>query len=182
MTRNPSKDGEDTDLFRQEVRDAVPLDQDKVAHWHKRLPPHPLRHPTVDEDEEHHDRYSESEIKTSDNLLFARPGLQKRVLRDLRRGRFEIERELDMHGLTVRHARPTLDEFFRDCHQRQIRCVRIIHGKGCRSEGGQPILKQRLNLWLRQRDDVLAFCSATSRDGGTGAAYVLLRSPRKRNR
>jgi DNA-nicking Smr family endonuclease len=28
---------------------------------------------------------------------------------------------------------------------------------------------------LRQRDDVLAFCSARPVDGGTGALYVLLR-------
>jgi DNA-nicking Smr family endonuclease len=30
-------------------------------------------------------------------------------------------------------------------------------------------------VWLRQRDDVLAFCSARPVDGGTGAIYVLLK-------
>ncbi len=84
--------------------------------------------------------------------------------------------ELDLHGLTARHAHSTLELFFRDCHRRRVRCVHIIHGKGYGSEDRQPVLKQKLNLWLRQRHDVMAFCSATSRDGGTGAAYVLLRS------
>jgi DNA-nicking Smr family endonuclease len=37
------------------------------------------------------------------------------------------------------------------------------------------VLKNKLNAWLRQRDDVLAFCSAPAHDGGSGAAYVLLR-------
>ena len=87
--------------------------------------------------------------------------------------------ELDLHGLTARHAHKTLEMFLRDCHRRRIRCVHIIHGKGYGSEDRQPVLKQKLNLWLRQRHDVLAFCSATRRDGGTGAAYVLLRSARK---
>ncbi|MET0035007.1 MAG: Smr/MutS family protein [Candidatus Thiodiazotropha lotti] len=51
-----------------------------------------------------------------------------------------------------------------------------------RQAGRQPILKHKLNIWLRQRDDVLAFTSAPRRDGGTGAAYVLLRNPDKSSR
>jgi DNA-nicking Smr family endonuclease len=43
------------------------------------------------------------------------------------------------------------------------------------------VLKCKVNYWLRLREDVLAFCSATRRDGGTGAVYVLLRNPDKSN-
>ena len=50
----------------------------------------------------------------------------------------------------------------------------IIHGKGQGSKDQQPILKQKTNQWLRQRDEVLAFCSAPRWNGGTGATYVLL--------
>jgi DNA-nicking Smr family endonuclease len=53
--------------------------------------------------------------------------------------------------------------------------VRIIHGKGNGSRHRGPVLKQKINHWLRQRDEVLAFCSARPMDGGTGAIYVLLR-------
>ncbi len=179
MARNPS-DPEDSDLFQQEVEDATPLEHDRVAPWKRRHPPRPLQHKQNDEAEQlRFDQYSEQEIETEDELLFSRPGVQKRVFQDLRRGRLEMELELDLHGLTANHARQTLELFFRDCHRRNLRCVRIIHGKGYGSEGRQPVLKQKLNLWLRQREDVLAFCSATRRDGGTGAAYVLLRSARK---
>ena len=55
------------------------------------------------------------------------------------------------------------------------RCVRIVHGKGLSSEGKLPVLKVKVNSWLRQKDDVLAFCSARPQDGGTGAVYVLLK-------
>jgi DNA-nicking Smr family endonuclease len=55
-------------------------------------------------------------------------------------------------------------------------CIRIIHGKGKRSRNNKgPVIKTKVNHWLRQRDDVLAFCSARPIDGGTGAIYVLLR-------
>ena len=37
-------------------------------------------------------------------------------------------------------------------------------------------LKGKVNHWLMQRDEVLAFCSAPRTDGGTGAVYVLLKS------
>jgi DNA-nicking Smr family endonuclease len=53
--------------------------------------------------------------------------------------------------------------------------VRIIHGKGNTSLGKMPVLKGRVNSWLRQKNEVLAFCSARPNDGGTGAVYVLLK-------
>ena len=37
------------------------------------------------------------------------------------------------------------------------------------------MLKIKVNSWLRQKDQVLAFCSARPQDGGTGAVYVLLK-------
>jgi DNA-nicking Smr family endonuclease len=37
------------------------------------------------------------------------------------------------------------------------------------------VLKGKVDRWLRQRDDIIAFCSARPVDGGTGAVYVLLR-------
>lgn len=39
-----------------------------------------------------------------------------------------------------------------------------------------PVLKTHVAYWLPQHSDVLAFSSAQSRDGGTGALYVLLKS------
>ena len=179
MSQDSNKPDPDETLFRDEVRDAKPLPQDKIMPWKQRRPPRPLPHLRQESSSSHGHRYSENEIETGDELSFCRPGVQKRLFRDLRRGYLEIRWELDLHGLTASHAQSTLEAFFHDCHRRNIRCVRVIHGKGYRSEGRQPVLKQKLNLWLRERSDVLAFCSATPRDGGTGAVYVLLRAFRK---
>ena len=179
MSQDPNKPDSDETLFRDEVRDAEPLPQDKIMPWKRRRAPRPLSHQRQEPATSHGDRYSETEIETGEVLSFSRPGVQQRLFHDLRRGYLEAGWVLDLHGLTVSHAQATLEHFFRDCNRRNIRCVRIIHGKGHRSEGRQPVLKQKLNLWLRERSDVLAFCSATQRDGGTGAVYVLLRASRK---
>lgn len=56
-----------------------------------------------------------------------------------------------------------------------MRVVRIIHGKKNSSEGKMPVLKGKVNSWLRQKSEVLAFCSARPNDGGTRAVYVLLK-------
>jgi DNA-nicking Smr family endonuclease len=37
------------------------------------------------------------------------------------------------------------------------------------------VLKIAVDLWLRRHLDVMAFTSAKTIDGGTGAVYVLLR-------
>ncbi len=116
-----------------------------------------------------------AEVETGDELWFVRPGIQHRLLRKLRRGHFSIGAELDLHGMTVTQARETLTGFLKECHQRRVRAVRIVHGKGRRSPHGRPVLKGKLDLWLRLRDDVVAFASAREVDGGTGAVYVLLK-------
>jgi DNA-nicking Smr family endonuclease len=120
-----------------------------------------------------------AELETGEELLYCRPGLQHNVLRKLRRGHYAVEAELDLHGLRVAEARQALTTFLQNALSLQIKTVRIIHGKGNGSFNKQPVLKGKVNNWLRQRIEVLAFCSARPVDGGTGAIYVLLRRPRK---
>lgn len=167
----------DRDLFRGAVADAEPLSHDHAEPYRRRLPPIPRPRPEMLDDEEEPYPLSEAEVTTHDFLEFARPGVQRRLMQDLQRGDLEIGLEVDLHGLTVELARETLRDFLQACAARRVRCARIIHGKGTAER--QPILKRKVNYWLRLRRDVLAFCSATRRDGGTGAVYVLLRNPRK---
>jgi DNA-nicking Smr family endonuclease len=184
MSNEPDQEGDESQLFRDEIGDVRPLRQDRAAPFRRKRSPHPLprQEQPWEEDEADRDRYSEHEIETPEFLEFSRPGVQNRLLRELRRGHLEIGMELDLHGLTVRYARQVLQEFLYECGRRDIRCVQIIHGKGSGSEHRQPVLKQKINLWLRQREEVLAFCSALRRDGGTGAVYVLLKHQRHRRR
>jgi len=119
--------------------------------------------------------YGGIEGEVAERLWFARDGLQDRVLRKLRRGHLDAEAELDLHGLVVAEAHDAVDDLIQEATEREVRCVRIIHGKGNSSQSQQPVLKGNVDRWLRSRDEVLAFSSAPPQQGGTGAVLVLLR-------
>jgi len=110
-------------------------------------------------------------VSSEEKIEFTRSGLQHKVLRKLRQGQYNIEAILDLHGMIVTDAKHALSHFLRVCQQRNVRHILIIHGKG----RNQPVLKNKLNLWLRQTEQILAFCSATAEHGRGGALYVLLK-------
>ena len=120
----------------------------------------------------------ELEVESGDELSFRRPGVQDGVMRKLRRGQYRLEAEIDLHGLTLPEAKQGLREFLAQALLRQLRCIRIVHGKGLRSGPRGPVLKNAVNLVLQRTDAVVAFCSARQVDGGTGAVYVLLSGSR----
>ena len=169
-------DNEDRSLFRKAVKGARPLKQDRHSPQRPRHKPVPLQRHRDDREVMAClllDDYSD--IETGAELLFVRTGIQQRVLRKFRRGQYTIEAKLDLHGRTVAEARELVSRFLHRARAGNKRCVRIIHGKGLSSIGKLPILKVKVNSWLRQKDEVLAFCSARASDGGTGAVYVLLK-------
>ena len=114
-----------------------------------------------------------------DTVAFLAPGLQKNTLRKLRKGLYGFDAVIDLHGLSSREALEQLLRFLHHCQEEGYRCVQIIHGKGYNSPDNQPILKNNLNLWLRQHREVLAFCSSSPKAGGSGALTVLLRLAEK---
>jgi DNA-nicking Smr family endonuclease len=165
-------------LFREAVADARPLEQDRRPPLRRK--PKPIaRQRRRDEQAVLQsllsDDYDPAEIETSEELAYARPGLQLTVWRKFRRGQYAIEAELDLHGCKVPEARELVHRFLRHAQADGKRCVRIVHGKGKSAEGKLPVLKGKVNGWLRQKDEVLAFSSARPQHGGTGAVYVLLR-------
>ena len=116
----------------------------------------------------------ELDVETGDELRFRREGVQEAVLRKLRRGVYRVDAEIDLHGLIEREAREALRDFLSRAVAEQLRCVRIVTGKGLRSGPRGPVLKVAVNAILRKTAPVVAFCSARQIDGGTGAVYVLL--------
>lgn len=172
---------EDSELFRSSVGPVRRVRHDRVQQAGKR--PLPVARFTKRDEalviqDLLSDHFDASDLETGEELIFARPGLQHRLLKRLRRGQFVVDAECDLHGLTVPEARRTLIEFLNRATRRHSYCVRVIHGKGHGSRHHIPVLKHKVNTWLRQCHDVLAFSSARQVDGGTGALYVLLRRNR----
>jgi DNA-nicking Smr family endonuclease len=119
-----------------------------------------------------------TEMQPGDELRFLRAGLNPKILRNLKRGHYRQQDELDLHGLFAPEARQAVAAFLNEARAHGRLCVRIVHGKGLRSRQQGPVLKGLVDHWLRQRDDVLAFASARPVDGGTGAVYILLKRAR----
>lgn len=174
-TKKPSR--EDIDLFRRSIGPVRKLGSDTAAP-HRRPPaprPRTDRNDGVQLDDPGFSDGSRGEpVSASDTLYFARPGLQLRLLQRLRRGQLPVGAELDMHGMTLAIAQQEIIRFISRSRDQNIRCVRIIHGKGLGSFRRQPILKGKVMRWLVQRAEVLAFCQARPDDGGAGALLVLL--------
>jgi DNA-nicking Smr family endonuclease len=115
---------------------------------------------------------------TDEYIEGAVQGLDRRIVVRLRRGEYSVQDHVDLHGLNRDEARAKVGTFIKSAHDRGLRCVLVIHGRGLRSKDKVPVLKERLKAWLTRGSigtKVLAFTSAQRYDGATGAVYVLLR-------
>lgn len=109
-------------------------------------------------------------------LNYLAPGVGNDVMKRLRKGYWQVQDELDLHGMRRDDARNALDAFLRRANQRGQRCVVVIHGRGFGSKGQEPVLKSMVHSWLVQTDGVIAFSQANAAEGGEGALLILLRA------
>ena len=172
---------DDPELFRRAMSDAKPLNAETRVEPQSRKPKPKARFSRADERaalrESLEGDIDSIESGNADRLYFSRPSVGRRTMRQLARGKYAVQDEIDLHGMTIDEAKPRLTDFI-DYSARSGRlCVRIVHGKGLSSGERGPVLKNAVNRWLRQWDTVLAFVSARQVDGGTGAVYVLLEKP-----
>jgi DNA-nicking Smr family endonuclease len=115
---------------------------------------------------------------TDEHIEGLAPGIDRRLLRQLKKGDYALQGHLDLHGFTSEDARVEVERFVDAARAEGKRCVLIIHGRGHHSKEGVAVLKERLKVWLtrgRIARSVLAFATALPADGGAGAVYVLLR-------
>jgi DNA-nicking Smr family endonuclease len=113
-------------------------------------------------------------LDADDQLSFRRPGIGTDITRKLRKGEWSLQGQIDLHGLRSDEARNAMGQFIRDAKRMGWRCVRVVHGKGLGSPGKEPVLKSKVQRWLVQKNEVLAFVQAKPSDGGGGALLVLM--------
>ncbi|MDX1405249.1 MAG: Smr/MutS family protein [Woeseiaceae bacterium] len=172
-------DDDDAALFRRLVGDARPIGQSDKIPEHKPRVAARARFRRRDDRDALRESL-EADIETveegaGETLRWQRPSVGRRTMRRLARGNYSVQDEIDLHGMTVPEARDALHAFLESCLKRGHTCIRVVHGKGLGSGHRGPILKSKVNKWLRQWKEVLAFVSARQVDGGTGALYVLLK-------
>ena len=178
-SRKTKVSAEDRDLFAQAVGPVRPIAGKARVDTKPRPAPEP-RQSQLDEarvvGELLHSAIDPAEIEIGEELSYLKSGLSPRLLQRLKRGHFSIADEIDLHQMTAAVARVAVKQFLDENKRDGRLCVKLIHGKGLRSRARGPVLKRMVDGMLRQRADVLAFASAKSAEGGTGATIVLLRA------
>jgi DNA-nicking Smr family endonuclease len=113
--------------------------------------------------------------------------IERRLKRELARGRGGVDGALDLHGLNQSEAHQALRGFLRHSQARGARLVIVVTGKGGPFDEPAAFGKERGVLrrlaphWLREpdlRSVVLGFEEAGRAHGGSGALYVRLRRNR----
>ena len=178
MTKKPTD--EDFSTFQEAVKGVRPIKNDRIDLYAHPENTRPYKDKNQYHDDLHQthlsDEQESAEVSGEEFLFFARTGLQFKTQKQLRQGKIIIDDHLDLHGLTISEARKTLLDFIQFAQKQQIRCILLVHGKGYRASTQKPVLKNKVNSWLRQHPDILAFSSAQPKDGGTGALYIILKS------
>ena len=110
--------------------------------------------------------------------------IDRRMKRQLARGRGAIDGAIDLHGMTQAEAHQALRGFLRHSQARGARLVIVVTGKGGPPGDAAPagrergVLRRLAPHWLREHDlrpVVLGFEEAGRAHGGSGALYVRLR-------
>ena len=118
---------------------------------------------------------SPSQPTETDKKRFHNP-LEKPVKRKLTRGRLPLEARIDLHGMFQSEAHSVLLDFLIRAHERGLRHVLVITGKG-RSMGSDGALKRAVPLWFSKpeyRYLISSYEDASMNHGGDGALYVRL--------
>ena len=107
-------------------------------------------------------------------------GIDAKTMRRLAAGQMPFEEKLDLHGYYEGDAWLALNAFLSEAYESEKRCVLVIHGKGrgYGPLGDMGIIKFQIPQWFQNHKAVLAFHTATARDGGGGASYVYIRRRR----
>ncbi len=155
---------EDILLFRDTVNTQAPIDKDGVSRMHKleRKPPFTQYSHVID-----------GTIAGEEIVSYAKSGISEKMMNKMKRGHLDNVSELDLHGYTIKQTCEALSEFIYREQFEQF--VRIIHGKGYRSDNKMSVLKTQVVNFLKQHPQVLAFHSCPPKDGGTGAIFALLK-------
>lgn len=102
--------------------------------------------------------------------------LERPVKRKIAKGRLPLEARIDLHGMIQSEAHGMLLDFLLRAHERGLRHVLVITGKGS-SLGSEGALKRAVPLWFSKAEFrflISSYETAARHHGGEGALYVRL--------
>lgn len=168
MAKKPPISQSDIATFEQAIKGTKPLKNKNTRITPPAPKTKPIAKPTFYTDDSIvlNDSDYFDEVTGEEFLSYKHESISNKSLRKLRKGQYNVDAILDLHGMSVDAAKDAVEAFLQQCVHKGIRVALIIHGKG--SHSGVPKLKMKLNQWLRKLKIVLAFCSAGSDHGSRG--------------
>lgn len=164
-------DNNDFDLFREAIKGTKKLKQDTFV---------PETRPTSkakawrDYQEQKDtafffsDEYEPLLREENEKIKYLREDIDPYILKQLRRGDFQPELFLDLHGLTREQAKKELAALILACEKEQVYCASIMTGFGTRT------LKEQIPRWLVQHPKIIALHQAPREWGGDAAILILV--------
>jgi len=167
---------DESDLFRNAMEDVTPLKDCSSILWLKSPAAGSPRGQQWEQQLDNPLTVGHLDIlPVAEPLTFRAEGIQTGVLDKLRQGKYPQQASLNLLRQPVEQCRQALYLFMRQAQQDNVRNFLIVHGKGRHDTSHANIVRSYLLRWLRQFDDVQAFCCAQPHHGGSGACYVALR-------
>ncbi len=112
------------------------------------------------------------------------------INKDLKKGRINIDRRIDLHGYTLLEAQEKLRAEIIKTHTNNKRCILVITGKGSYINKDSEVEKPRLFYgkiknsiisWINENElkkYILTYQDAGFEHGGDGAIFIYLRKKR----
>ncbi|MBD1582936.1 endonuclease SmrB [Pseudoalteromonas sp. S16_S37] len=171
---SPMIDDADLNLFRQSIAGAKQIKQDTVRF--DKAPSKPKLNELAAQKKQHQSEFYFSDeyipdIDTNGTVNYVKPGADRYLAKQLRRGDFAPELILDLHGLNKDMAKEELAALIHACKKQHYYCACVVHGIG------EHVLKHKVPQYLVQHPDILAMHQAPLEYGGKGAVLILIDLP-----
>ena len=164
-------DTDDFALFREAIKGTKKIKQDTfIPSQSPRKKINELREIQEQKDTEFFfsDEYEPLLKEENEKVRYLRENVDPYILKQLRRGDFQPELFLDLHGLTKEKAKKELAALILACEREHVYCASIMTGFGTRT------LKDQIPRWLVQHPKVLALHQAPREWGGDAVILILV--------
>lgn len=170
MSKSYRPSDEELALFKSVIGNAKKLKQDTVVHQPIRSEKNVVVAKKQQQETLNSEFYFSDDFQPlllDDPIRYLREGGDGNELKRLKRGYYEPEFFLDLHGLTQLEAKKEIAALIAACLRERAPCASIMYGHG------KNILKKQTPMWLAQHPDVICFHQAPKEFGGSAALLIL---------
>lgn len=169
MSNKYNLTNDDIALFKNSIGNTRQLKQDTVVHKPRKIQ-QKIVVEKIRQERSNTEFYFSDDYQPllhEDPIRYLREGADANEVKKLKRGYYDPELFLDLHGLTQKEAKTEIAALIAACLREHVSCACIMYGHG------KNILKRQTPMWLAQHPDVICFHQSPKEFGGNAALLVL---------